>query len=178
MYPLRRLFLTVHRAKKQHAIELDDVVQTPFRCMPWDIDIFLEMNNGRILTLFDLGRTDFAIRCGLMDVLKQERWGLVVAGSTVRYRKRIRAFDKVVMKTRFVGIDERWFYLEQLMQVGDTPCCSALFRTGVTEKGRTVDVARVAAAMGQKDKMSEMQLSGWQQAWSTLDSERPWPPFE
>ena len=36
--------------------------------------------------MFDLGRTDFAIRTGLGKKLIANRWGLVVAGSTIQYR--------------------------------------------------------------------------------------------
>ena len=74
-----------------------------FRCSLTDIDNFLEMNNGRVFTLYDFGRTDFAIRSGLGKKLLENRWGLVVAGSTIQYRKRIRAFDLVTIKTRIAA---------------------------------------------------------------------------
>ena len=66
-------------------ITIDDISATSFRIRPWDIDMFLEVNNGRVLTLYDLGRFDFSIRMGLAKALRQNKWGLVVAGSTVRY---------------------------------------------------------------------------------------------
>ncbi|MGR5457377.1 acyl-CoA thioesterase, partial [Vibrio alfacsensis] len=78
-------------------------------------DLFLELNNGRILTLYDIGRTALSVKCGLMSTLKKKRWGLVVAGSSVRYRKRIHMFDKITMKTQCVATDDKWFYLEQSM---------------------------------------------------------------
>ena len=50
--------------------------------------------------------------------LIKNRWGLVVAGSTIQHRKRIRLFDKVLMKTHIAGFDERWVYIEQSMGEG------------------------------------------------------------
>ena len=106
MYPLIRLFSVANKAKKAESVAVGDCVETPVRCMPWDIDVYMELNNGRVLTLYDIGRTELATRVGLIDVLRQNRWGLVVAGSTVRYRKRIRMWDHITIKSQVAGVDE------------------------------------------------------------------------
>ena len=94
MYPLGRLWNTTRKAHKAtkggERLALDAVGEITFRCRPWDLDMFMEMNNGRVLTLYDLGRFDLSIRSGLWDTLRAQRWGLAVAGSSVRYRKRVR----------------------------------------------------------------------------------------
>ena len=36
------------------------------RCWPWDLDPWVELNNGRTLTLYDLGRIPMAQRTGLI----------------------------------------------------------------------------------------------------------------
>ena len=71
-------------------------------CLPWDIDLWRELNNGRTLTLYDLGRIPLAGRVGLIKVLRRERWGLTMAGASVRYRRRIRVFDRIEMRSRLV----------------------------------------------------------------------------
>ena len=136
--------------------------------------MFAEMNNGRHLTLYDLGRFDLAIKCGLDKVLRQQRWGLVVAGASLRFRKRIRMFDPVVMRTQLVGRDERWFYFEQAMLVRGEPCSSTLMRTAVTEKGRVVPTDRVFDAMGLANE--ERIPPKWVLDWAGADNGRPWPP--
>lgn len=143
-------------------------------CLPVDIDGFLEMNNGRILTLFDLGRFALAIRTGLWDVLRAQKWGLVVAGSTVRYRARITTFQKFEMRTRFLGWDERFLYLEQAMWRGDTCCNHALLRTAVTANGRMAPVVDVAKALGVEGESPV--LPDWVLAWAAADGTRVWPP--
>jgi acyl-CoA thioesterase FadM len=174
MYPLVRLFASSFRAALSKTIGMDAVCETTFRCMPWDIDIFLEMNNGRILTLYDLGRFDLSIRTGLVKVLKKKRWGLVVAGSTVRYRRRIKMFDKVSMRTKVVGFEGRWIYVEQSMWVKGQAASSVLLRVGVTGKGKAIQSDKVLEAMGIPNWKPEP--SGWVKSWISSEEHRPWPP--
>ena len=179
MYPFIRYATTIAHAalqvKKGNTLPLSEVGEITLRCRLTDIDNFLEMNNGRVLTLYDLGRTDFAVRTGLGKQLLKQRWGLVVAGSTIQYRKRIRAFNKVTMKTQIVGFDKRWIYVEQSMWVKGKPCSSALLRTGVTEGGKVIETARVFAALGKSDW--ELPPTGYMAEWIESDKDRPWPPM-
>jgi acyl-CoA thioesterase FadM len=175
MYPVIRLISTLVKAKNNpQKLSFSDVSEISFRCRPWDLDMFREVNNGRILTLFDLGRFDLAVRSGLTQALKEHNWGLVVAGSTVRYRKRIRLFDKMTMRTQLAAMDERWVYLNQSIWVNGQPCCSALLRTGVTEKGRVIEPERVKKAMGLE--ALELEQSQFLEEWKTAELHRPWPP--
>lgn len=178
MYPFIRYASTIAHAalqvKKGNKLTFKDTSEITFRCRLTDIDNFLEMNNGRVFTLYDLGRIDFAVRTGLGKQLLKQRWGLVVAGSTIQYRKRIRAFEKVTLKTKIVGIDARWMYIEQSMWVKGKPCSSALLRTGVTEGGRVIDTSRVLTALGQSDW--ELPPTGYVAEWIVSDADRPWPP--
>ena len=174
MYPFARMATVLWKARRASAAQFTDVTTCSFYCHPWDMDHFIEMNNGRHLTLYDLGRFDLAVKTGLWDTLKKEKWGLVVAGSSVRFRKRIFAFQKITMKTQLIGMDHRWFYIQQSMEVNGEPCSSALFRTGVTEKGRTVLTERVSKAMDQEG--FTLTPPEWAQAWVDADNTRPWPP--
>ena len=178
MYPYLRYTTAIAKAivatKKGQSIDIADTAEITLRCRLNDIDPFFEMNNGRALTLYDFGRTDFAIRSGLGKMLLKKRWGLVVAGSTIQYRKRIRAFDKVTIKTRVVAFEGRWIYIEQSMWVKGKPCSSALLRTGVTKGGRVIDSQEVLDAMGKSDW--KLPPTGYVAEWITSDADRPWPP--
>ena len=155
-------------------IKIDDMSSTTFRCRPWDIDMFLELNNGRMLTLYDLGSFDFSIRVGLARVLRQKGWGLVVAGSSARYRRRIRMFDKVTIHTHVAGFDHRWIYVEQSMWVKGAPVSSVLLRTGITSKGKVVPVDDVVEALGLERRQREPD--GWIRDWIYSEDKRIWPP--
>ncbi|KAG1702674.1 Protein THEM6 [Nymphon striatum] len=174
MYPFARMASVLWKARRAPAAQFTDTTTCTFYAHPWDMDQFMEMNNGRHLTLYDLGRFDLALKCGLWRVLKEQKWGLVVAGSSVRFRKRIFMFQKVTMRTQLIGMDHRWFYIQQSMEVRGEPCSTALFRTGITEKGRSILTERVSKAMGE-DGFS-LEPPKWVQDWIDADNTRPWPP--
>jgi len=174
MYPVIRLLTTSVQAMLSKPMDIGAVCDTKFRCMPWDIDMFLEMNNGRILTLYDLGRFDLSIRIGLTKVLRKQRWGLVVAGGSVRYRRRVKMFDKVSMRTQVAGFDDRWIYVAQSMWVSGQPSSSVLLRTGITGKGKTIPTDEVLEAMNVKSWKPEP--SSWVKSWISSEEHRPWPP--
>lgn len=174
MYPFVRLIKEFLIARKRPPLHPLGTHVSHHRCWPQDIDNFIEMNNGRILTILDLGRTGLAQRVGLLRALQQNRWGLTVAGSSVRYRKRIRPFVKFRMVSKAVGWSERFFYLEQTIWIGDTCAVQALYRTAVTDKNGIVNPERVFAAVGLDEPSPEKPA--WVQAWIDADNTRPWPP--
>lgn len=182
MFPFIRLIRTTAQSIGQsirgNTLSLQETGEITLRCTLGDIDNFFEMNNGRILTLFDLGRTDFAIRSGLGKQLLKQKWGLVVAGSTIQYRRRVRLHDQVTIKTRIAAIDPRWIYVEQSMWVNGKPCSSALLRTAVTQfsTGKTIPTADVLQALGHPDW--KLPPDQWVQAWIDADQLRPFPQAE
>lgn len=185
MYPVLRLITTLWRAKANTPIGFADASEMQFRCMPWDLDLFMEMNNGRVLTLYDLGRFDLSVRSGLTKLLKEHNWGLVVAGSTVRYRKRVRLFDKVVMRTQLADVGERWIYLVQSMWLPDAqgelqPASSLLIRTAITRKGKVVSTEEILSTASIEPGNWRSQVSDdtlqWIEQWRKSEDLRPWPP--
>lgn len=174
MYPFARLAFQFWRHRNDPPLKLTETHVSRHICWPWDLDMFLEMNNGRVLTLFDLGRFTSGSRFGLIQALKRNRWGLAVAGSSVRYRRRITPFARIEMRTKLAGWDARFFYIVQEMWVADQCAAQVLLRTAVTEKGRSVETPRVVEALGRDDEAPT--LPDWVQAWVDAEATRPWPP--
>jgi acyl-CoA thioesterase FadM len=174
LYPFLRLFKEMMVHRNGPALPLWGTHVSYHVCWPWDIDPWRELNNGRTLTLYDLGRLPAAARAGLVAVLRQKRWGMTMAGVSVRYRRRVRLFDKIEMRTRFVGWDARFLYVEQSMWKADECTSHALYRVAVTDANGIVAPARVLAAMGEDTIPPEMP--GWVAAWIAAEAERPWPP--
>jgi len=144
------------------------------RCWPWDLDPWVELNNGRTLTLYDLGRIPMAMRTGLMDVLRQNKWGITVAGNTTRYRRRIRAFERFEMRSRCIGWDDKFLYMEQAMWKGQDCANHILIRSAFTSAQGIVPPAQVLRALGKDEGSPELPL--WVQAWIAAEAQRPWPP--
>ena len=64
MYPYLRTIKVFLTAKRKGDHKLTDLSVMKMTVMPGDIDVFMELNNGRFLTLMDFGRFDVAIRSG------------------------------------------------------------------------------------------------------------------
>ena len=173
MYPLIRLYKTLYTARSRSPLKVDEASILPMRVWPGDIDMFMEMNNGRQLTMMDLGRMDYAARTGLLREIRQRRWGLVVAGISIRYRKRLHLLNHYTLHTKLLGYDEKWFYFHQRMRNGEITYSSALIRTGVTSHSGIVPSKEVLGAMGSGDWRPE--LPEWVCAWAKADDLRPWP---
>ncbi|MFZ0098071.1 MAG: acyl-CoA thioesterase [Gemmobacter sp.] len=174
MYPYLRLVKEVFKARRAPPLGILDTHESTHICWPWDIDPWMELNNGRTLTLFDLGRLPLGIRAGLHTVLRQNGWGLAVAGNSTRYRRRVTTFQKVTMRSRCVGWDARFIYMDQTMWRNGECTTQMLVRVAITSKEGIVAPAHVVGAMGQ-DTQSPA-LPDWIEAWVDADHQRPWPP--
>lgn len=174
MYPFARLALVARAARRRPAIPIDGTSALQLTCWPWDLDMFAEMNNGRVLTLYDLGRFDHSIRSGLAAVGRARGWGFAVAGASVRYRRRVRALDRISLFTRPVARDARWFYVHQVMRVRGEAVSAGLMRTCVTDRDGVVPPQTVLEALGAADWRPE--TPAWVAAWIAAEDARPWPP--
>ena len=177
MYPFIRLATELLKFRAAPALGIRDTHISHHLCLPWDLDPWNELNNGRTLTLYDLGRIPAGRRLGLDRALAAQGWGMTVAGVSVRYRRRIQAFERVEMQTRCIGWDKRFLYTEQSLwkKAGAAPDCAnhILLRSAVTSRTGIVEPARLAAVMGLGDSPA---LPDWAQAWIAADATRPWPP--
>ena len=89
MYPFLRMVKETWANRNAPPLGLTGTHVSHHICWPWDLDIWMELNNGRTLTLYDLGRIPMAIRAGLIAVLRREGWGITVAGVSVRLNRAI-----------------------------------------------------------------------------------------
>jgi len=176
MYPYLRLAKVLLTSPRRKKLQLGESSELPMRVWPGDIDAYPEQNNGRHLTLMDLGRYDYAVRIGLFKLVKQRRWAFMIAGSSVRYRHRLRALQKYTLVTRLLGTDERFFYFHQFTKSAQGAHSSALIRGALASREGLVPVCELIEALGVQDWNPE--LPEWVQAWIDADAQRPWPPLE
>lgn len=174
MYPIVRMIKDHIKYRNAPALDPLGTHVSYHRCWPQDIDVFMEMNNGRVLTVLDIGRTVLARRVGLLDILRKNHWGLTMAGASVRYRRRIRPFVRFRMVSRAVGWDDRFAYLDQSIWIGDECAAQVLYRSAVTGPKGIVPPSEVFALMNH-DGVSP-PLPDWVQNWIAADATRVWPP--
>ena len=103
MYPFLRLGFHMISARFRQPLNLYECHISHHLCWPHDLDLWGELNNGRTLTLFDLGRVPMGRRMGLRKILLARGWNITVAGNCTRYRKRITLFNRLEMRSRLLG---------------------------------------------------------------------------
>lgn len=105
------------------------------------------------------------------------RLAITMAGAIVRYRRRVRAFDRVTMKTRVIGWDARFFYVEQAMFRSNGDCASHIvYRVAAANRDGIAPPETVARATGFDGASPE--LPEWVEIWSAAEAKRPWPPMQ
>jgi len=172
-----RLAYHLALATRQPPLAIDDVHESFHYCSPLDVDFQFEMNNGRVLTIYDLGRIPMALRLGLLKVMRQKGWGFAMAGASVRYRRRVTAFERIRMTSRAVGRDARFIYIEQTMWKRDGEAASnILYRSAITSKKGIVPTEDVGQALGIPEW--DPPLPDWAANWIEAEDSRLWPPLD
>jgi acyl-CoA thioesterase FadM len=135
-----RLFSLLLRsaARKRTSFDPFAEVFTPFRCWPTDLDTNLHMNNGRYLTLMDLGRLDFMAKTGILWPSFRRGILAVLGASQMVYLKPLLVGRPFRIGTRLCCWDERWFVMQQRFLVGERTAAKATVRGMFRQRGQTV----------------------------------------
>jgi acyl-CoA thioesterase FadM len=171
VYPYLRVARVLITGLFKPRLGLTDESELKLRVWPMDIDTYPEMNNGRHLTLMDLGRYDLAARSGLWREVHRRKWGFVIAGASIRYRRKLRPFRRFILRSRLIGCDNTWFYFQQETWARGRMASQALIRAGVLSRSGVVPVKEVLPFFG-RDSL-EMELPDWVKAWIEAEDLRP-----
>ncbi len=118
--------------------------------LPGDLDVNGHMNNGRYLTLMDLGRVDLLIRTGIVRAMRVNRWRGVVASVAVSFRRALDPFARYELRSRLLCWDERWFFMEQRFTRGGELAAYAVVKIQFSARGgrlRPQDVVRATGSV-------------------------------
>ncbi len=138
-----------------------------FRVLPNDLDFNMHMTNSRYLSIMDLGRVDFLVRTGLAKMLLQHKRQAVLGAATIRYRRALKPFQEYHLHTRIVGLDEKWFYIEQRFISQGELVAYALVRGVFINRQGSIPMQQILHEQGLPQKIPE--LSETLQNWSKLD---------
>lgn len=133
----------------------EGVSRLAFRVWPTDLDTSAHLNNGRYLTLMDLGRLDIMVRSGLWRAVLRHRWTPVASAIKIRFRRELRAFQSFEIATRIVAWDSKSVVMEQQFIFKGGPkagqiAAHALFKGGLydREQRRFVPIERLMSEVG------------------------------
>ena len=148
MYPYLRLIRVVIQSglqKKKNLLYEESTIN--LRVLPQDIDPFMELNNGRYVTLLDLGRFGYGANVKISKFLKANQWSLTIVGTYNEYRFRLRLFQKFILKTKIFGYDEKWFYFFQKAERNNKTHMASVVKFAFTSKNGIVLPKEVIKAM-------------------------------
>ncbi len=148
MHPLFRTIKLVIDARRAPRTEMLDTSSVTMRVWPNDLDVNLHVNNGRYLTLMDLGRLDMMIRSRTLGLVFRRKWVPVLGAATVRFKRSMRLFEKFTLKTRILGWDEKWVYMEHRIETAEHLAVIAIVKALFKEKGRSIPSRELAEAFG------------------------------
>ncbi len=145
---------------------------TPFRVLPLDLDTNRHMNNGVYFSIMDLARIDLVFRNGLSAIMKKNQWYPVVASQTIRYRRSLSPFEKFFVKTKLLGWDDRFFYIQQSFESSKGIAALAVVKGRFLKKeGGGVSPAEAVQAAN-INPISPL-LPDWVESW-TNSEEKSW----
>lgn len=133
------------------------------RVLPNDLDFHGHMNNGRYLSVMDLGRFDFILRSGLFTLSLRHKSVPILASAKIRYRFPLGPFEPFDLVTRIVCWDEKWVYMEQRFiavkgaRAGQTAAI-ALLKASYYDRGtgKTVPTAVLLRSLGMEQNSPPM----------------------
>ena len=140
--------------------------------LPTDLDILRHMNNGRYLSLFDLGRWDLLIRTGLFVAMKDRGWYAVVSSETVTFRKSLELWQRFDVESRFIGHDDKALFLEHRAVIDGEIYARVIVRARMLRRtGGTVPHDELFGALGRPEGVPDVEE--WIHDWATASALPP-----
>ena len=167
LYPNYRILKLYIKSKLITKIDMLDTSSINMRVSLLDIDPFMEMNNGRYLTIMDVGRINHGFRTGFNDDVVKYRLGFAVAASSIKYRHRLPIWKKFKMSSKIIGIDSKWFYWHHEFNSDDKITTAAVVRTGVLFKSKLIKTNDLEQLIGKEIK--KIEVPEWVCAWIEAD---------
>ena len=106
-----RLLWVLLRGHWLGALHYRDTLVQPWHVLPNDLDINLHMNNGRYLTLVDLGLIEFFTRTGFLKAMVKQGWRPMAGAVQMTFRRDLKLFQAYELHFRWLCSDERWNYM-------------------------------------------------------------------
>jgi len=145
---LLRLFWIIARAFRRTPLGPLDLSTVDMRVWPTDLDIQIHMNNGRFLSIMDLGRIDLLVRSGFYGEARRRGWFPLMGGVTIEYRRSLHLFQRYQLTTRLVGWDERWFFMRQEFIAGEKLYAGAWVKAMIYGPNGPVPTAEALTSVG------------------------------
>ena len=112
MYPWLRLARVSLGLVSGSNVNLLATTRVQFHVWPNDLDFNAHVNNGRYLALADIGRVHWFVRTGVLGVARQNKAWPVIGDAIAKFRQDLKLFQQFEIRTRLIGWDHKWGFLE------------------------------------------------------------------
>lgn len=140
--------------RRRPPIDLLDPAILELRVWPTDLDLFGHVNNGRYLSLMDLGRLALTHQTGLLTVARRRRWMPLARGVDIEYYKPLLPLQAFSLHSRLLGWDRKWLYIHQFFQRGETLIAEAQVHGLFRGPQGNVPTGELLAALGHAGRTS------------------------
>ncbi len=145
----RLLVVLLRSMPRRGTVGVLDVTTLRLRVWPTDLDLNVHLNNGRYLSIMDLGRIDLILRVGLLGRMVRDGIRPVVGSVQIVYRRSLAPFQAFDLTTQLIGWDEKWTYLrQQFHDDSGAVCADAYVRALFVRRGEKLTSAEVSALAG------------------------------
>lgn len=110
------LFLKTLLFESGRRFEVNNDIVTNLTVFPNDLDLFRHVNNGRFLTLMDLGRFHLLVRSKAMHRIISEGYRPTILDAYINYKKELKLFQKFSLRTKIVYWDYKNFYIKHTFE--------------------------------------------------------------
>ena len=152
-----------------------EATRRTFCVLPTDLDLNGHMNNGRYLTLMDIGRMDYAIRVGLAAYMFKNKFYPLTMGVTIRYRLPLMPFQKFEIVTRTICWGQKTIYMDQQFVIkggsrDGVVAAVALIKIMYSDvkSKRTILCADILKALGMSDVQSP-EIPAYIEKWTDTE---------
>jgi acyl-CoA thioesterase FadM len=168
---LLRFLIAIVASLFRSRIGATDESTVRFTVLPNDCDLNFHLNAGRFLSFMDVARMDLLGRTGLLRRMLRQKWRPLMGGVTVRYRRSILPFERFDIRSRVLGWDEKWFYIEHVVEREGNLCAIGTVRTLVRSNAGNVATRDVLALLGEQNTPSP-ELPEFVRRWRDAENAR------
>jgi acyl-CoA thioesterase FadM len=170
MLLLFRFLLVVFVGTLRSRIGPLDESRVRFTALPNDCDLNIHLNAGRLVSFMDIARMDLLVRMRVFFPVILRGWRPILGGCAVRYRHSIAPFARFEIRSRVLGWDAKWFYIEQLVERGNRVCATGVMRVLIRHAKGNVPPEEIISLTGRT--LSSPTLPTFVERWRDAEDAR------
>jgi acyl-CoA thioesterase FadM len=165
-----RFLFTLFKSRFRSRIGPLEESVTRFTALPHDCDLNFHLNAGRYVSFMDVARIELIGRVRFLGTMLRRGWRPIAGGAVLRFRRSVLPFQRFDIRTRVVGWDEKWIYVEHIVEVNGEFCAIGYMRTVIRSKNGTIPPSEVLAAMNMT--LASPPLPEFVAKWRAAEDER------